>query len=112
MITNKKLIDTLLEIFNYIMNFDSTTDYYKWNVGITNCPDKKEIQKKNKTDLLYYKSWNFENMTTANTVKSYLVEKGCKECISALTYKTDLDSFQLDAAYTYVYVYKNESKTI
>ena len=109
MITNKKLIDTLLEIFNYIMNIDSTTDYYKWTVGITNCPEKKEIQQIKKTDLLFYKCWNFENMTTANTVKSYLIEKGCKEYMSAITFKTDIDNIQFDAAYTYVYVYKNES---
>jgi hypothetical protein len=107
MISEEKLIDTVLKIFYYIKISDPSMGYSKWFVGITNNPDKKEMQHKIKTKIAFFKSWDLENKGTANTVKNYLIGKGCKESKSELTLKINIKDFMEDA--TFVYLYKNES---
>ncbi len=97
-----KLTEILHNIFSYIMNFDATTDYSKWFIGIASSPDKSEIISKTKPNISHFKSWNLENKAAAIVLKDYLVEKGCREIKSKLTHRKTLFK---DA--TYIYLYKN-----
>jgi hypothetical protein len=102
--SHEKLNDTLHEIFDHLMNFDSSTDYFKWYVGITSEPDSIKINQK--TTIKHLKYWNLEDKLTANTVKYFLIEKGCKVCKSELSFKIKLKDFIGKARF--IYVYKNE----
>jgi hypothetical protein len=102
--TNEKLKDTLHNIFDHLMNFNSSTDYFKWYVGITSEPDRIKINQKRTIKHLKY--WNLEDKLTANTVKYFLVEKGCKESKSAISFKVKLKDFLGSARFVYVYKYE------
>lgn len=101
---NEKLIDTLLEIFNHIINFDASTDYGKWYIGISNNPDQTLIKTKVMENIHHFKSWNLDNNLSASTIKNYLIEKGCKEGEAEIFFKTT-HLYSLKEA-TFIYIYK------
>lgn len=100
MITDKKIIDIILDIFYHIKKNDDSMQYWNWYVGTTNNPDKKEIQYKSNANISHFKSWNLENKATASVLKEYLTEKGCIECKSELA---ELKHIFKDATFVFIF---------
>lgn len=101
--SEEKLKKTLLDIFNHIMNYDSTINYTRWYVDIITNPDKTGMNFKTETSINHFKSWDLEDKSTAYFLKKYLIEKGCKEGKPETSIKTNQGDHRTDPTFLCVY---------